>query len=60
ALKLLSIPVIELHLSNPAAREEFRKTNFVSPAATSGVFGFGAIGYDMAVYAAIQMLNSKQ
>lgn len=58
ALKLLYIPVIEVHLSNPAAREVFRQANYVSPAVTSGVFGFGAMGYDMAVSAAINMLQT--
>jgi len=59
ALKLLSIPIIEVHLSNPSAREDFRKTNYVSPAATSGVFGFGAMGYDMALQAAIAAINKQ-
>jgi 3-dehydroquinate dehydratase-2 len=57
ALKLLDVPVIEVHLSNPAAREEFRQTNYVSPAATSGVFGFGAMGYTMAMEAVIKTLR---
>jgi 3-dehydroquinate dehydratase II len=52
ALKLLNVPVIELHLSNPAAREAFRRTNYVAPAATASICGFGAKGYDMAVTAA--------
>ncbi|MBL4597273.1 MAG: type II 3-dehydroquinate dehydratase [Robiginitomaculum sp.] len=60
ALKLLTIPVIEVHLSNPAAREAFRKTNYVSPAATSGVFGFGAMGYEMAMTAAFSVLSSTK
>lgn len=59
ALKLLYIPIIELHLSNPAAREVFRQTNYVSPAVTSGIFGFGAMGYDMATKAAIKMLQAE-
>jgi 3-dehydroquinate dehydratase II len=54
ALKLLNVPVIELHLSNPAARETFRRTNYVAPAATASICGFGAKGYDMAVTAAIE------
>ncbi|PHR62509.1 MAG: type II 3-dehydroquinate dehydratase [Robiginitomaculum sp.] len=56
ALKLLEIPIIEVHLSNPAAREPFRQTNYVSPAATSGIFGFGAVGYEMAVRAVLRLL----
>jgi 3-dehydroquinate dehydratase-2 len=55
ALKLLSIPVIECHLSNPAAREDFRRTTFVSLAATGVVSGFGAASYEMAVEAACRL-----
>jgi 3-dehydroquinate dehydratase-2 len=55
ALKLLTIPVIECHLSNPAAREEFRRTTYVSLAATGVVSGFGAASYEMAVEAACRL-----
>jgi len=57
ALQMVSVPVIELHLSNPAARESFRRTNFVAPVATASICGFGAMGYDMAVTAAIKLVN---
>ena len=52
ALKMLSVPVIECHLSNPAARETFRRKTFVSLAATGVVSGFGAASYELAVEAA--------
>jgi 3-dehydroquinate dehydratase-2 len=52
ALKTLSIPVVECHLSNPAAREDFRRTTFVSLAATGVVSGFGPKSYELAVEAA--------
>jgi 3-dehydroquinate dehydratase-2 len=52
ALKTLSIPVIECHLSNPAAREDFRRTTFVSLAATGVVSGFGPRSYELAIEAA--------
>jgi 3-dehydroquinate dehydratase-2 len=55
ALKMLSIPVIECHLSNPAAREEFRRTTFVSLAATGVVSGFGPMSYELAVEAACSL-----
>jgi len=58
ALRLVSVPVIELHLSNPAAREDFRRTNYVAPAATASICGFGAVGYDMAVTAAIRLVTT--
>ena len=52
SLKTLSIPVVECHLSNPAAREEFRRSTYVSLAATGVVSGFGARSYELAVEAA--------
>ena len=52
ALKALSIPVVECHLSNPAAREDFRRTTFVSLAATGVVSGFGPMSYELAIEAA--------
>jgi len=55
ALKLLSIPIVECHLSNPAAREEFRRTTYVSLAATGVVSGFGAASYELAVEAACDL-----
>ena len=52
ALKMLSVPVIECHLSNPASRETFRRKTYVSLAATGLVSGFGAASYELAVEAA--------
>jgi 3-dehydroquinate dehydratase-2 len=52
ALKSLSIPVVECHLSNPAAREDFRRITYVSLAATGVVSGFGPMSYELAVEAA--------
>ncbi len=59
ALKTLSIPVIELHLSNPAAREAFRHHSYVSSAATGVIAGFGAAGYEMAVQAALAKIRAN-
>jgi 3-dehydroquinate dehydratase-2 len=52
ALKIVGVPVIECHLSNPAARETFRRKTYVSLAATGVVSGFGAASYELAVEAA--------
>jgi 3-dehydroquinate dehydratase-2 len=52
ALKMLAIPVIDCHLSNPAAREVFRHASYVAIAATGVVSGFGAMSYELAVEAA--------
>jgi len=57
ALKMLSIPVIELHLSNPHRREPFRHHSYVSLAATAVIAGFGAKGYGVAVDAAAELLD---
>ena len=57
ALKMLSIPVIECHLSNPAAREAFRRKTYVSLAATGVVSGFGAASYELAVEAAAGLVR---
>ncbi|AZS21388.1 MULTISPECIES: type II 3-dehydroquinate dehydratase [unclassified Caulobacter] len=57
ALKTLSIPVIECHLSNPAAREEFRRHTYVSLAATGIVSGFGAASYELAIEAAFGLIR---
>jgi 3-dehydroquinate dehydratase-2 len=52
ALKAVDIPVVECHLSNPAAREAFRHHTYVSLAAVGLVSGFGAKSYELAVEAA--------
>lgn len=55
ALKTLSIPVVECHLSNPAAREAFRHHSYVSLAATGVIAGFGPRSYELAVRAALDL-----
>ena len=58
ALKMAEGPVIELHLSNPHAREAFRHHSFVSPVATGIIAGFGAKGYGLALKAMIGLLEA--
>ncbi len=53
ALKACKLPVVECHLSNPAAREDFRRHTYVSLAARGVVCGFGAKSYELAVEAAV-------
>lgn len=60
ALKTLAIPIIECHLSNPAAREAFRRETFVSLAATGVVSGFGAASYELAVEAASGLIGASR
>jgi len=52
ALKLISAPLIEVHLSNPAAREEFRHVSLTAPLARAVISGAGAFGYLLAMDAA--------
>ena len=60
ALKVLTIPVVEVHLSNPGVREEFRHKSLVSPAASGLIAGFGAMGYRLAIQAAAQLADQKR
>mgnify|MGYP001556164829 CR=1 FL=1 len=57
ALKALSIPIIECHLSNPHARETFRHHSYVSLAANGVIAGFGAIGYELAIRAILSQVK---
>jgi 3-dehydroquinate dehydratase-2 len=50
-------PVVELHLSNPDAREPFRHTSVLSPVVSGAIVGFGALGYELAVKAVASMLQ---
>jgi 3-dehydroquinate dehydratase-2 len=60
AIKAMSVPVIEVHLSNPAARESFRHRSHVSPVAKGVIQGFGAKGYLLALDAAAAMRQGEQ
>ncbi len=51
ACAMLTAPLIEVHLSNPLAREEFRHTSVVSGLATGTIAGFGATSYVLALEA---------
>ena len=51
ALKVLKIPIIELHITNIYNREEFRHKSLISKAATGIICGFGSKGYTMALKA---------
>ena len=57
ALKMLSVPVIEVHLSNPARRENFRHTSYVAMGATGTIAGFGLNSYLLAIEAVAHLLK---
>ena len=59
ALKILKIPIIELHISNIYNREEFRHKSLISKLAKGIICGFGADGYIMALNAMIKYLNNE-
>ena len=58
ALKILKIPIIELHITNIYNREEFRHKSLISKLATSVICGFGTDGYVMALKAMKNFLKS--
>jgi 3-dehydroquinate dehydratase-2 len=55
AVKGISVPVIEVHLSNPAARESFRHRSLIGRAAKGSIAGLGALGYELALDAAARL-----
>ncbi|HUH07196.1 MAG TPA: type II 3-dehydroquinate dehydratase [Egibacteraceae bacterium] len=55
ALEMLSIPKVEVHLSQTHAREEFRRHSVVSPVVDATITGAGAYGYRLAVRAALHL-----
>lgn len=57
ALRACECPIIEVHLSNPAAREAFRATNYVSPCATATIAGLGPQGYVLALNSVLTMID---
>ena len=60
ALKTLTIPIVECHLSNPAARERFRHRSYVSPVAAGVVSGFGPFSYELAIKAALRLAQEHR
>jgi 3-dehydroquinate dehydratase-2 len=58
ALAAFEGPVVELHLSNPDAREPWRRTSVVAPVAVGVISGFGGHGYAMAIDAVAQLLGT--
>ena len=60
ALLAVSIPFIEVHLSNVFAREDFRHSSYFSDIADGCIFGLGAYGYEMALQAASRLISEEK
>jgi 3-dehydroquinate dehydratase II len=59
ALAAFEGPVVELHLSNPNAREPWRHTSVVAPVANGSIVGFGGHGYELAARAVTDLLGTN-
>jgi 3-dehydroquinate dehydratase-2 len=57
ALAAFDGPIVELHLTNPAARESWRRLSVVAPVASATVAGLGGHGYPVAIAAVARMLE---
>jgi 3-dehydroquinate dehydratase-2 len=57
AVSMLKAPAIEVHLSNPLSREEFRHTSVVSGVVQGTIAGFGAESYGLALVAMQKLMN---
>ena len=57
ALITTKLPIVEVHLSNIFAREEFRRSSFVSPIALGVISGFGPMGYGLGLNALLEHLE---
>ena len=55
AVKAVTVPVIEVHLTNPQARERFRRRSLIALVAKGSIAGFGALGYELALDAAARL-----
>ena len=58
AIAAVGIPTVEVHLSNPSAREDFRRTDIVAGACVGVVAGFGWRSYEMALDALVDRLSA--
>ena len=59
ALLAVALPFIEVHISNPYRREHFRRHSYFTDIAAGSVSGFGALGYELALIAAVRRLAQQ-
>jgi 3-dehydroquinate dehydratase-2 len=60
AIKAVGLPTVEVHLSNPEAREAFRRRSRIAPVCVAKVAGFGAASYRVALFALLDWLDSRE
>lgn len=59
AIRMVGIPTIEVHISNPDAREPFRHVSTIAAVCTARVSGFGPDSYELALEGLLRMLSNK-
>lgn len=59
ALQAVRTPCVEVHLSNTAAREDFRRTSLIAGACLGQIMGFGAAGYELALVALAERIATE-
>ena len=59
ALRTFEGPVVEVHLSQPAGRETWRRVSVIAPVATASISGLGSAGYEIAVAAALSLASKS-
>ena len=60
AIKSVAIPCVEVHVSNPEAREPFRRRSTIAPVCVAKVAGFGARSYAVALAALLDLLDARE
>ncbi len=60
AIAAISLPVVEVHLSNVYAREEFRRHSMIAPVCQGSICGFGWYSYVLALYGLVNHLRGKE
>jgi 3-dehydroquinate dehydratase II len=60
ALAAFEGPIVELHLSNPGARQSWRSVSVITPVATGLICGFGGAGYRLAIQAVAGLLGKEE
>jgi len=60
AIAAIGIPVVEVHLSNTAAREAWRHKSVISEVCAGSIFGFGPLSYELGLRAAISLCQNKK